>query len=297
MDLRLLVYFLAVAEELHFGRAAERLHIAQPALSIQIKHLEQRLGGALLLRSKRNVQLTEAGKLLVQEAQKILHQVALSEGLVRRALKGELGTLELGYSAGVALSGLLASLLGRLRAEQPAIRIQLHEMTAPEQISGLLHGQLHAGLLSGVSLQLPDALDCIKLSTWPLCVVLPETHPLACKECVRSEDLRNEVFILYTGVRDEEKFGIFEQILGVPPRVAQKTGNPVIMASLVGAGLGIALLPSLHKRFFAPAGVVFRPLVDVHLALECMLAFRRDGEEPMVRILEDFCADGSLSTF
>ena len=145
MDLRHLRYFVAVAEEGHFGRAAERLHIVQPALSMQIRALEDEMGGALFTRTTRRVELTEAGRLLVVEARRTLAQAERAKEIVQTSLRGEIGTIRLGFVGNAVLTGRLMTDLRAFHARYPSAIIDLHEKPPHSQSEAVLSGELDVG--------------------------------------------------------------------------------------------------------------------------------------------------------
>src|SRR4051794_3298033 len=200
MELRHLRYFVAVAEELHFGRAAERLRIAQSALSTQIQALERHLGARLLQRSKRSsVALTDAGALVLKEARRTLRQAERTELVGRRARRGELGRVEIGYVVSAALAGVLSSIVPAFRRDHPMVDIHVRELATPRQIDELAEGRLDGGLLRPRP-RYPLGIVAVRLLREPLMIALPEGHPLATGgvQAVRAEALAEEEFTLPT---------------------------------------------------------------------------------------------------
>ncbi|HEY9621418.1 MAG TPA: LysR substrate-binding domain-containing protein, partial [Crinalium sp.] len=189
MELRHLRYFMAVAEELHFGRAAERLHMAQPPLSQQIRQLEDELGFSLFHRTKRNVQLTEAGSLFLEGCQKIFEQLDQAIQMGQQASRGEVGKLAIGFVSSAAYN-VLPSILQQFHKAFPAIHLALRELTTDQQLQWLRDGRIDVGLLRP-----PIDDDTFGLTTIfeePLVVALPETHPLAEQEQISVRSLINE---------------------------------------------------------------------------------------------------------
>ena len=179
MELRHLRYFVAVAEELHFGRAAERLRIAQSALSTQIQALERHLGVRLLQRSKRSsVALTDAGMLVLEEARRTLRQAERTELVGRRAGRGELGRIEIGYVVSAALAGVLSSTVSSFRRNHPAVDIRVQELATPRQLDELAAGRLDVGILRPRP-RYPVGILAVRLLREPLMIALPQDPPFA----------------------------------------------------------------------------------------------------------------------
>src|SRR5437588_6687593 len=192
MELRHLRYFVAVAEELHFGHAAKRLYIAQPPLSQQIHQLEEELEVSLFKRTSRRVELTDAGQAFLDEAYKILAQVEQAKLLAQRTARGEVGKLALGFVSSAAFE-LLPRLLYAYREQYPQIHVSLHEMEKDQQIAALFSRQLQVGLLR-------PPVDSSELCSEiilrePLLLTLPYQHPLVSKAQVSIHDLVNETFV------------------------------------------------------------------------------------------------------
>jgi DNA-binding transcriptional LysR family regulator len=290
MELRHLRYFVAVAEELHFGRAAERLHIAQSALSTQIQALERRLGARLLQRSRRSsVALTDAGALVLEEARLTLRQAERTELVGRRAGRGELGRVEIGYVASAAFAGLLSSTVSAYRRDHPVVDIRVREMETPRQLEDLAAGRLDVGFLRPRP-RYPPGIAVVRLLREPLMIALPQDHPLAMggEQALRAAALAKEGFV--APQFDEEAAGFQEHIAKIgrhgrfAPRIAHRVHGFVTAASLVGAGLGVAAVPASLQCLRLP-GVVYRPLADVAVPVDLAAAFRRDERAPAARSL------------
>lgn len=286
MDLRHLRYFVATAEELHFGRAAERLHIAQPALSIQIKALEEMLGVQLLNRTNRVVTLTEAGRLFLKEARRTLEQAQHAAVVARRAGRGEIGRIEIGYSADVSYSGVLSKTLREYRRQVPDVELGLHELHPSSQIAQLLENRIQIGVLASFigtpAWKLPEELDAIRLMEWPIRLALPVDHPLAQRTRIPREALADEPFILYIGSDDELDRSFVQLVLGFAPRVAYEAQSGFSLVSLVGAGLGVAIVPSSVVSISVGEQVVYRPIAGNSIQFGTEVVFRRDADDPAV---------------
>src|SRR3954462_12515141 len=191
MELRHLRYFVAVAEELHFGRAAERLFIVQPALSKQIASLEKELGVELFVRTKRHVEMTSAGTALLEDARQVLAQAEGAKLRAQLASRGEVGGLEVGFVVPV-LYDLLPHMMRAFRAEFPTVRLSLHELHSREITNGLLSRDLHIGFSPRRISADNDGLRALPLVEEPVVVAVPVTHPFAARESVALTDLADE---------------------------------------------------------------------------------------------------------
>lgn len=279
MDLRTLRYFLAVAEELHFGKAAARLHISQPSLSAQIQKLEEELGGSLLIRDKRHVRLTDGGRLLMRAGKKVLAEAAEAEAVVRTTLSGAAGVLNLGYM-NTAYSDILRNGLKTFRARYPHARIRLREDAPTRLCEAVRMGELDVAFVNMPVWEDDEDLRAAPLADWPLCVLLPCDHSLARLKAVPMDQLTQEPVIDF-GVEYFRGQQLFDQI-PQEPAIMHVTGNLQVMAGLVGAGLGIAFMPSSYGPFLPP-DVVLKPVAGVDFTLICLLVHRRELVEPVVR--------------
>lgn len=287
MELRHLRYFVAVAEELHFGRAAGRLHVAQPALSVQIRSLEQQLGGQLLRRTQRHVSLTDAGERFLPEARATLAQADRAAKLARQALRGELGTVSIGVTGSIAYTGLLGRALQGYQEQVPGVELQLEEIDPMSQIARLQSHRLDVGLLSTLSMQIPEGLSTIALASWPLRVAVAVSHPLAGRQRLSVEAFRDEPFIQYSVTNETETSSAIRDVLGYEPKIAHRGTNLLMVLALVRASLGVALVPSAVASLAEQSGVRLIPFGKADLQLDCAAAFRTDFTEPAVRSFLD----------
>lgn len=282
MELRHLRYFVTVAETLHFGRAAERLHIAQPALSVQIKDLETKLGGKLFKRNNRNVMLTDAGRLLLEEARAVLAQMETFRTTASRALRGELGLVRVGYSGNAAYSGVLAEALQAFKAERPEVELQLLEMDPRSQLHALEAMQIDVGFLTALTLEVPVAFANLRLADLPLSVALPEKHPLTNQASVAIQSLTEEDFVVYGGADSHDGRDFIRALGGFEPHIAHRTNSPMAILALVGAGQGIAIVANLLDKVAPARGVEFRPLADAPGEMDVSLLHWSAEQEPVV---------------
>lgn len=283
MELRHLRYFVAVAEERHFGRAAERLHIAQPPLSHQIRQLETELKVTLLHRTTRSVELTPAGELFVERARSILASVEATTVDVARAAAGEVGRLALGFT-GSATYELLPTIARVLREELPGITLELFgEMLTPRSVAGLLDRSLDLAFLRPPVREPDLAVHVVRRE--PLIAALPEQHPLAALTSVPLAQLAGERFISYPShYRSVVRDAVIDACskAGFSPNVVQEVGETSTLAVFVAAGLGVALVPASVQHLHI-TGTVYRPLAGTTEEVALALAYRAEDDSPVLR--------------
>ncbi|HMF54063.1 MAG TPA: LysR substrate-binding domain-containing protein, partial [Edaphobacter sp.] len=252
IELRHLRYFVAVAEELHFGRAAQRLHLAQPPLSQQIRKLEEILGHALFIRTSRSVKLTSAGQIFLERARRVLRNVQEDLEEARSIGRGEVGFLRVGFIGSSMLTPLPA-MLGQYRRQYPKVQLQLSETFTSGLIQALTKNTLDAGFLRDGGPT--DGLHVEKLFSEPFVAVLPSKHPLAEHKTISAAKLRNEPFVFFSptaGHRAYEKpISLCEQH-GFRPRVVQEAPQWLTILRLVGAGLGVSIAPACVAQIATP---------------------------------------------
>ncbi|MEH2382237.1 MAG: LysR family transcriptional regulator [Nostoc sp.] len=261
MELRHLRYFVTLAEELHFGRAAERLHIAQPPLSQQIRQLEKELGFELFHRTKRNVQLTEAGQVFLDEVQQIMRQLQQAIQVGRQTSRGEIGQLVVGFVSSAAYN-ILPTILRTFRSSVPGVSIELHELTTDQQLEWLREGRMDVGFLRPPVEE--NRFSCETIFQEPLMVALPEAHLLASQSNVCLTSLANEPFILFPRILAP---GLYDLIIslcqqaGFSPKVAQEAIQMQTIVSLVAAEMGVAIVPASLQNL-QRIGVVYKTLQE-----------------------------------
>lgn len=287
MELRHLRYFRAVGEELHFGRAAERLHIAQPPLSQQIRQLERELGVELFTRTTRSVELTPAGRTFLQRAIEILGAVDDAGLEARRIAAGAEGRVAIGC-VGSATYSLLPELVRALGESLPGVEVSVRgEMLAPAQIDALEAGAIDLALLRP-----PVSRDDITVETVRrdrLLVALPAGHRLAERAEVTATDLRNEDFVVHVGhgrsVMSSLVTGICADA-GFTPRIRQEVSETSTLVTLVAAGLGVAIVPDPTAALDI-AGVRYVPLAPATLGVDLVAAhLQTHGSELITNVLE-----------
>lgn len=287
-------YFVAVAEELHFGRAAERLYISQPSLSAQISSLEDELGARLLHRNTRQVRLTEAGEVFLAEARRTLQQGERAVSETRRAARGEVGRLSVGFVSPAPL-GILSSVLGAFRARSPEVELELHEMNTTVQLRALREGRIHVGVLRGPIGEVDGPLEVKSAMQEEMIAGLPESHSLSSSRWVSLASLAEEPLVIVS--RDLEPY-FYEQIMclfhgeGLSPRVAQEVGQLPISLSLISEGVGVGLGPASVQKVNR-MGVVYRRIEDQTPPVDTSLAWRRDDQSPVLRAFLEMFAEVS----
>lgn len=276
LELRHLRYFLAVAEELNYGRAAERLRIAQPGLSQQVRILEEIIGTPLFDRSRRAVQLTLAGTQFLEEARKTLAQSEAALLVAQRAGRGEVGRIAIGYVASTAYTGVLTSLIGQFRARHPEVQLQIAEMEMQRQLEALAEQRLDIGFIRP-PVALPPGLSSLPLIQEPVVLALPAAHPAAAGGAVALAGLAAETFITprhTVGVSFHRHTVAACQAAGFHPLLGPQGRDFVTIASMVAVGLGVALVPQCLGCIQLP-GIAYRPLAGAPVMAELALAYRR----------------------
>lgn len=279
VELRHLRYFVVVAEERHFGRAAARLHMAQPPLSQAIRRLEDELGAELLRRTTRRVELTDAGRSYLQRARRILTEVDEAGDEARRVAMGSVGHLTIGCVGSVTYS-VLPALARRLAAELPGVDFSFRgEMLVPDQVEALRAGQINLALLRPPAAE--PGLTVLPLRRDRLVVAVPADDPLARRKQVRITDLRQASLIVHSADRRSIMYGVVLGLFrgaGIEPRVRHEVGETSTMITLVAGGLGVAVVPEPVTALTLD-GVVYRPLVRPEATVDLALAYRTGRAE------------------
>jgi DNA-binding transcriptional LysR family regulator len=285
IELRHLKYFVAVAEELHFGRAAKRLHIAQPPLSQQIRRLEEMLGHALFLRTSREVRLTATGEELLERARHTLRKIQSDVAAAQCIGRGEAGALNVGF-IGSGMLTALPKMLGRYRKQYPQVDLQLRELYTESLVKALLNGTVDVGFMRDAGEI--EGLHVEVVMAEPLVVVLPRKHPLAGQKTVAVKSLQHEPFVLFSrayGNSAWEKTVAVCEAEGFLPRVVQEAPQWLTIMSLVGAGLGVTIAPACVKRL-SGTETVCKTLRPHSQPTHLELAYRENEVRP---IAKTFC--------
>jgi DNA-binding transcriptional LysR family regulator len=281
IELRHLRYFVAVAEELHFGRAAERLHLAQPPLSQQIRKLEELLGYPLFLRTSRSVKITEAGEAFLQRARRTLRNVQRDLEETRSIARGDVGSLHIGFIGSAVLS-TLPTIFRTYRQVYPRVRLHLHESFTSLVMEGLENGSLDAGILRDSDPA--EGFHVTSILSEPFVAVLPVSHACAKQKSISPSSLREDPFIYYprsAGARAYEKPLTLCEEHGFRPQVVQEASNWLTILRLIGAGLGVTIAPACVRKI-ASAEVVCLPLRGAKAVSNIELAWPAGESRPIV---------------
>ncbi|HSN20439.1 MAG TPA: LysR substrate-binding domain-containing protein [Usitatibacter sp.] len=287
MDYRQLRYFVAVAEELSFSRAARRLHMSQPPLSLQVAAMERELGTRLLERTRRRVELTQAGQVFLEQARVSLAQLERAAEMARRAGQGEAGELRVAFTGSVPMVSEFPRLLSRFRRASPLARVHLMHMATGHQVQALAERRIDVGILRPSRYYEPTPqLRLLPLWTDEMRAVLPEDHRLALRRGpVPVAALAGEPFILFPR---ELGCGLHEQVMalcsraGFAPDVVQEAREGATIIGLVAAGIGVSLLPDSYAKTSIP-GVVHRRLAAAEATGRLYIAHRAGDTSPLVK--------------
>lgn len=290
MELRHLRYFIAVGEEQHYGRAAGKLRVAQPALSRQIQDLEEELGFKLFNRLPRGVELSLAGKLFLEDVRRIVQELTDAAARAGRVASGRSGTLRLGFTENSSWRGVVPDSFRRFRELQPDAELRLQPAASVEQMESIRSGRLDAGFVNFMPNSDPD-LDQIAVSRQQIVLAAPKGHPVTKLKKPRLRDLIEVPFIwfprsptpaFYDRLMHECYRGGLKS-----PRIVQEGLNEATILSLVSSGLGVGWVLGT-ARWRCPEAVVIVPVSDLNMPLTLALAWRRDNISPL---LANFIAD------
>ena len=285
IDARQLRYFTAVVEELHFARAADRLNVAQSALSAQIQRLEQDIGVRLLNRNKRQpVTLTDAGRLFHAEAVAALRHIDRADQVGRLAARGLAGIVRIGFVASGASSGVLSDMLRQFRASHANVRVEVVAMETPRQFEALNNGEIDVGIVRPRR-RYPAGIEAAVVHTEPLMIAMAESHPLTARRQVSARDLKDQPFISPQFDEDEG----FSEVLsalgaagGFSAFLDYRVQDFISAISLASAGYGVVVVPESMRHFGQP-GICYRPLKDFPFSVDLAIASRRRELSPAVR--------------
>jgi DNA-binding transcriptional LysR family regulator len=289
MELRHLRYFAAVGEDQHYGRAAERLGIAQPALSRQIQDLEKELGFTLFDRLPRGVKLSAAGKLFLGDARRILQEVQEARLRAERVATGKAGTLRLGFIESLSWHGVVPDSFRVFRRRQPDAELELHPMLSNQQMEAVRSGKLDAGFI--FSPEAPDGdVGQLQVARYKLMLAAPQGHPVTRGKQLRLRDLRDAPFIWFhrwvNPVYYDRIMHTCVQGGLTAPRIVQHAVDHATILSLVSCRLGVAFV-SETTRWQRPRGVTLLPVIDLDFPVAFYLIWRKDDPSPL---LERFVA-------
>lgn len=284
MELRHLRYFVAVGEEQHYGRAAQRLRVAQPALSRQIQDLEEEIGFKLFDRLSRGVRISAAGRMFLEDTRHILRQVAEAAARAKRVASGQLGTLRVGFVESMSWHGVVPESFRRFREEHPAVELQLAPSSSQMLIESVRSGQLEAGFAL-IFADTGRELTRLQVAELDLKLAVPEGHPLTKSKRIRLRDLNDSAFIWFPR---RESPAFYDRLMRecfrgglTTPHVVQEALNEATILSLVLCRLGIAFVSEAAK-WRCPKGVVLMPVADLSLSLPFALVWRKDNTSPLL---------------
>lgn len=286
LELRLLRYFVVLAEELHFGRAALRLSISQPPLSVAIKQLEELMGAQLFERNSKEVRLTAAGAHLQQRANQVLALASQATQETRDVALGVRGHLRVGF-VGSSLYRGLPQALSAFQLAHPLVRVDMLELNSADQLQELVQARLDLGLVHSVTP--PDGVRSARLMNEPFLACLPEHHPLADQADIDLAELSAERLILFSSqVSPLYHQRIYQmcQTHGFAPEIRHEVRHWLSVLSLVSVGQGVAIVPAALKHVGMPR-LIFRPLRGEQPSSELLAIWRSTPENPLVRILMD----------
>src|ERR1700722_14064996 len=288
MDLHQLRYFVAVAEQLHFGKAAESVHVSQPGLSQQIKALEEEVGVLLLERTKRTVALTEAGKYFLEEAKLTLEHAERAKVVAQKVARGKLGTVRIGYLPSVPCSGQLADLASLFRKWAAGVHLEFAESDSSDQMSRLVEGELDLGFVRLPLGEVPPEIAMTTVMEQKILVALHKNHALAKKKKILCAELKNEQLVLHSA--SDAKSALDEPVEGKAKKGSfcfqgAETGEKLsAIIGLVAGGSGIAIVPEPLRYMHVPS-VVFPPLADIQRVSKLAVPYRRDERSPAVNLV------------
>lgn len=289
MDFRHFRYFLVTAEELHVARAAERLGIAQPALSQMIRTIEERVGARLFQRAHRRITLTPAGQAFLVEAKLALQHADMASHAAKRAARGETGRVRIGYVSSTLAEEAFLAALAAFRRSHPDVVVDLVLRTTSEHIEAMRSEDQDMAVARGPAPGIPENCEVKLFSRWPLMVAVPARHPLADREVIALEDLRDETLLLPDDPTGSGLTHTLAQIFarhGFLPRRSIAVTEMTSWIGLVGGGLGVALIPS-SARSLQMNSVVYRPLKGVSEFSDLVVISRKGEAAPSVKALLD----------
>jgi DNA-binding transcriptional LysR family regulator len=285
VDFRQFRYFVTVAEELHMARAAERLGIAQPALSQQIKVIEQQIGTQLFDRSNRRLTLTETGEAFLEGARRALEQANFALSVARGIACGEAGQIRIGYVGSAMVHRDFPRFLADFRADFPNVELTFRVMTVAEQVAALLASEIDVAVVRDAVPDAPRTLLARRLVGERLIVALPEGHAAAARDAVDLADLASEAFLFPS---DPPGYGLTQSILdvcqtaGFQPRIDMRVLDLCSIVGLVVAGCGVAVLPECLESLNVP-GIRYRPLTDERALSELRIMVRQSDRSNCLR--------------
>lgn len=297
IETRLFRYFVGLAEEQHFGRAALNLGISAPTLTQQIKKLEEQLGAKLVLRrGNTHVELTEAGLRVLDRARNVLREAKEAVAVARQAARGEVGRIEIGYMPSVVWSGLVQQFIGRFREENPGIDIFLHMMNVEEQHNALTHEEIDCGFVRSPRTYPPEIAG-IDVFRQPMVLAMPKQHRLAACTHIDPAELKDEIFVNPPTVFELAHWDDTRAIAALgdfAPRVEKRTNNMVAGLTYVASGFGVAIVAKSMSRMSIP-NIVYRDFTPSTAPMSTVaFVYRRGNSSPTARLLVKFMRQFAL---
>lgn len=301
MELRHLRYFVAAAEEQHFGRAAERLNITRPAVSQLIADLESEIGTLLFERQAHQVRLTAAGKTLLPRLQSMMKDLNQALATAKQVGEGKSGTLAIGYGSLSLIHPIFRSTVQQFRSLYPEVALSLQELPTSRQIEALATGKLDAGFLhlgppvegrthkSGIPAHKQDVLETLSIDAGKLGVIVPSGHPLARRQSVTLAELANEDFVIVPRSSVSPDYGQLQKLCKkaeFEPKIVQEVNTIATQINLISVGLGIGLTV-LSRHFVYPDAVAVIRLENIDYQTDFVLAWPRGRVEPALQNLID----------
>ena len=303
MELRHLRYFIAAAEEEHFGRASDRLFVTRPAVSQLIADLEDELGTPLFERLAHRVKLTAAGRALLPRLQTVM--IDLDDALImaKRVGQGKTGSLNIGYGSLTLMHSLFRAAVKQFHETYPDVTLSLFEMSTNEQPRALAEGRIHAGFMhfgpgrellrkrrdDGEEAQEQTALDWILIQNGSLAVAMPKDHPLARRKSLTIADLSNQQFVVVSRSTSSPGYGPLYELCkkaGFEPKIVQEVGTVTTQLNLVSVAMGIGLIPT-GRHFTYPPSLAVVPLEDVNYPTTFLFGWIKGQKDPAVdRMIE-----------
>jgi len=287
VEFRHLRYFQIVAQELHFRKAAEKLFITQPALSRQIKQLEEYVGAELFKRDKRNVSLTKAGEYLLKESQFMFDHLGFIKDNIKHISRGDEGEIRIGF-VGSAMQSVIPTLLKKINKESPGIHFVLTELTNQDQVDLVRNDQLDIGFIR--TMRLPDGLIKKDVFEETFCLVMPKSHPISVSNFKSISDLKDESFILFSS---QYSHGYYDKIMsifedqGFTPKVAHESVHANTIFRLVENELGIGIVPSSLKQGF-DLNIKFIDLENIPQRTTLSAIWKKESRNPILKSVVDF---------
>jgi len=281
MELRHLRYFVTVARELHFTRAAELLGIGQPPLSQQIQQLEREIGTELFVRNRRGVSLTDAGKAFLAEAEIVLNGAAHAIESARRVARGEVGAIRIGFTVSASVHPFVPRLIKKYRELYPGVEVTLYEQTSVDCVESIRKGALDLAFIR-TPIEPADGVTIETILREPMVAVVPTGHRVALKRSIKLAELSADTFIMYPR---HIGFGVYDTVVtaceraGFSPKLGQEAPQLSSIISLVAAGMGVSVVPSTMSQYQAD-GVAYLPISKDTPIAQLGLAFRTSAHAP-----------------